>query len=249
MSDTVATPDAPAPEPMKGFGWKSLLRAAAIAAIVVTVVILILAGLIPPLIVFIVLWLVGLWLLRRPGKAGPIFMLVVFIAYLVTNAPFSLPQLAVPASTVDFVIALGSWLAGLTAIISAIGTLAKRDDGPSGVARALGGVVVGLFVVGVALSLFQNASFENAELQEGDVELTTVDIEFSPAEIEAGSGGAVFITNDDPVLHTFTIDDLDIDEDIPAGKTVRVVIDAEPGEYRFYCVPHAPDMEGQLTVR
>jgi plastocyanin len=248
MSETVTAPEAPAPE-TKGFSWKSLLRAATIASILITIVVLVLAGLIPPLVVFVVLFVVGLWLLRRPGKAGPIFLLVVMLAHIATSAPFTLPQLGVPASTVDFVIALGTNLAALAAIVAAIALLAKRGDTPSGAARALGGILIGLFVAGAALSIFQNATFENDEAQEGDVEVTTVDIEFSPASLEVDSGGAVFLKNDDPVLHTFTVDELDIDVDLPAGKTVRVPIDGDAGEYRFYCVPHAPDMEGTLTIR
>jgi plastocyanin len=250
MSDTTIAPETPTPEAKPGFTWNSLLRGATVGAMLITVVTLVLAGLIPPLVVFLVLWVIGLWLVRRPGKAGPIFMLIVFLAYLGTSAPFVLPQLAVPASTVDFVIALGATLAGVTAIVSAIAVLVKGARTPSSLARALGGAVVGLFIAGVILSVVQNASFEDAELQEGDVELTTVDIEFSPTDVE-GEGGevSVFVQNDDPVLHTFTIDELDVDLDVPAGKSARITFEAEPGEYRFYCVPHQPDMEGTLTIR
>lgn len=248
MSDTVTAPETPAPE-KTGFGWQSLLRAATVAAVVVMIVVLILAGPIPPLIVFLVLFVIGLWLLRRPGKAGRIFLLVVFLAFLGSNAPFLLPQLAVPASTVDFVIALAAVLAGLTAVIAAIAMLVKGTSA-SGAARALGGVVVGLFVVGVALSIFQNASYEDAEPAEGDIELTTVDVEFSPDTVEAEAGEvSVFVDNDDEILHTFTIDELDVHLDIPAGKSARITFQADAGEYRFYCVPHQPDMEGTLTVR
>jgi plastocyanin len=248
MSDTVTAPEAPAPD--KGFSWRSLLRAAAIAGIVVTIVVLVLAGLIPPLIVFIVLWIVGLWLLRRPGKAGSILLLVVFLAYLALNAPFVLPQLMVPASSADFVIALASTLAGIAGVVAAIAVLAKRGDAPSGAARALGGVLVGLFVAGVALSIYQNAAYENAELAEGDVEITTVDIEFSPDAPEAEAGQvSVFVRNDDPILHTFTLDELDVDLEIPAGKSARITFEADAGEYSFYCRPHETDMEGTLTVR
>jgi plastocyanin len=166
-----------------------------------------------------------------------------------TSSPFILPQLGVPASTIDFVLALAQALIGIIAIVAAIAILTGRGDRPSGAARALGGVAVGLFVAGVALSAFQNATFENDEVQEGDVEVVTVDLEFDPASLEVDSNGAVFLSNDDPVLHTFTVDELDIDVDLPAGKTVRVVIDGDAGEYRFYCVPHQPDMEGTLTIR
>jgi plastocyanin len=248
MSETVTAPEAPAPE--KGFSWRSLLRAATIAGIVVTIVVLVLAGLIPPLVVFIVLWVVGLWLLRRPGKVGPILLLVVFLAYLALNAPFVLPQLMVPASSADFVIALASTLAGVAGVVAAIAVLANRGSAPSGAARALGGVLIGLFVVGVALSIYQNTAYEDAELAEGDVELTTVDVEFSSDTIEGEAGEvSVYVQNDDPILHTFTIDELDVDLDIPAGKSARITFDAEAGEYTFYCVPHESDMEGTLTVR
>lgn len=57
------------------------------------------------------------------------------------------------------------------------------------------------------------------------------------------------MTNKDGTLHTFTIDELDVDLASPGGTSARVTFEAEPGTYRFYCVPHEADMNGKLTVR
>lgn len=80
--------------------------------------------------------------------------------------------------------------------------------------------------------------------------MTTQDVEFKPAAIQADEGTvSVFIDNKDMTLHTFTIENgPDVDVDIPAGKSVRVEFEAEQGEYEFYCVPHEGDMEGTLQI-
>ena len=70
---------------------------------------------------------------------------------------------------------------------------------------------------------------------------------FEPACAEVDAGGDVAVVNEGSALHSFTIDDLGIDEDIESGQEASVTIDADPGEYRFYCKYH-PGMEGTLTV-
>lgn len=40
---------------------------------------------------------------------------------------------------------------------------------------------------------------------------------------------AVFLENKDQTLHTFTIEELGVDLQIPAGEPARIAFDAEPG--------------------
>jgi plastocyanin len=230
-------------------GWVQLLRYGTIAALVFVVLINVFAGIIPPLVVFAVLWIAGLVWLGRARKGPAILLLVAFFAFIATSAPFTIPTLTVPASAGDFILNLGSLLGAIAGIVAAVAVLRGRS-GPAPAARsiALGGAAV--FVVATALSVFSAATYDDATAQEGDIELVTKDIEFGQTSIEAEGGRiSVFVDNQDATLHTFTIDELDVDLDIPASKSARVTFDAEPGTYEFYCVPHEEDMEGTLRVQ
>ena len=80
--------------------------------------------------------------------------------------------------------------------------------------------------------------------------VTAEDVEWSPEQLEVDAGGAVFVENKDLFRHTFTVEDLDVSEDLGPGQDVRVELSAEPGEYEFICeVPGHEDMDGTLTVR
>jgi plastocyanin len=202
---------------------------------------------IPFFIPFIVIFGSVGWWVSRGGRASAIVLGVLSILFLAINAPFLISTLMVPASLIDFV--SNSWLllAGVAAIVA--GFAAARSavsEGGSGFQR----VVLGLGALALIVSIVAMLTYDEASQQDGDVELTATDVEFDPESLEADSGTiAVFVTNNDPTLHTFTIDELDVDLDIPANTTARIEFDADAGEYTFYCVPHESDMEGTLEVR
>ena len=59
----------------------------------------------------------------------------------------------------------------------------------------------------------------------------------------------VWVDNRDGIHHTFTIEDLGVDLEIPALKAKRVQFDAPPGTYEIICtVPGHESMTGALTV-
>lgn len=236
------------PPATAGWTWKKLLTVATVLAIVGTVVTLVFAGFIPPLVLFVLLWIVGLVLLRTKEKAGAILLLVVHLAHLALSLPFIIPILKVPASAVDFIITLFTLVASLVGLAAAIVVVMGRGDQPS--PRALASAAAVVFVLGSAYSVYATVTYDSDEAQSGDVRMTTEDFEFSPSEIQADEGTvSVFIDNKDMTLHTFTIENgPDVDVDIPAGKAVRVEFEAEQGEYEFYCVPHEGDMEGTLQI-
>ena len=231
-----------------GTTWLKLLRWSTIAALVHVILIIVLAGPIPPLVVFAVVWLGGLVWLGRATKGPAILLLVSFVAFIGLSAPFTIPSLTVPASAGDFILGVAGLLAALVGIVAAIAVLRGLvDTAPA--ARSLGIAAAAVFVVASAYSVYATATFDNAVAQEGDVELVAQDVEFEPTSLQAEGGQvSVFVDNEDQTLHTFTIDELDVDLDIPAAKSARVTFDAEPGEYEFFCVPHKEDMKGTLTV-
>jgi plastocyanin len=59
------------------------------------------------------------------------------------------------------------------------------------------------------------------------------------------------LTNAGDATHTFTIDELDVDEELAPGATAEVQADlpSDGGQLRFYCRFHAAQgMEGTITV-
>jgi uncharacterized cupredoxin-like copper-binding protein len=74
---------------------------------------------------------------------------------------------------------------------------------------------------------------------------------FLPTALDSSGGTVgVFIENNDPFRrHTFTIDELEVDVELPGGTSQRVDVSAPPGTYEFYCaVPGHEKMKGTLTI-
>src|SRR5688500_8865293 len=88
-----------------------------------------------------------------------------------------------------------------------------------------------------------------AEDAGGDtIEITISGSQFSPAEVDAAAGDATFaVSNEDGFAHTFTADDLDVDEQLDGGEGSSVTAALEPGTYDFRCTIH-PSMTGTITV-
>lgn len=232
-----------------GMTWVKLLHWSAIVSVIDVALINLFAGIIPPLLVFALIWIGAIAWLTRATKGPAILLLVSFIAHIVLGARFVIPTLGVPASAGDFILNVLGLLAALAGIVAAIQVI-RGVLGPAPAARSLATAGAALFVVLTAFSIFSAATYDNAMAQEGDVELVTKDIEFDPESLDAEAGQvSVFVDNEDATLHTFTIEELDVDLDIPAGKSARVTFDADSGDYEFICRPHEEqDMEGTLTV-
>ncbi len=247
MSTEPTTPVAPS----KGT-WNRLLRIVVVATIVLMILIILLAGeVIPPFVIFIVLFAVGWGLLSRGGKAGPILLIIGFVLWLALNAPspFIFPVLFAPTTAGDFIIAVATIALGIVGLVCAIAVLRGRDATPSGAPRKLGIILVAVIALSVVTGVVARATYEAPAEQSGDFQLTTADIEFDPKVIEVdGNQVSIYVTNEDDVFHTFTIDELEVDELLPGGVETRITFEAEPGTYRFYCTPHAPDMEGELII-
>lgn len=82
-----------------------------------------------------------------------------------------------------------------------------------------------------------------------------VDIAFNPKEITipANTDVTISLPNNGVAVHNFNVDDLGVSSgDVPAGQTATVTINAEPGEYEYYCsVPghREAGMVGKLIVQ
>ncbi|MGH2755069.1 MAG: cupredoxin domain-containing protein [Actinomycetota bacterium] len=228
--------------------WLSLLRGAIYALIFVPIFITAISqSVIPPLLVFLVLFVVGLFVLGRNERNGTIMLGVLALLFFATSVPFIVDGLSHPDSWSDFIPNAIGVLGALTALVAA--TVLLRKKGTVGAASAFGRAVVAVGLVAIVVSVVSSLGVDSDTPQEGDVRVAAEDIEWDPETLTAEGGGAIFVDNQDLTRHTFTIDELDIDEELAAGQNVRVELSADPGEYRFYCeVSGHEDMEGTLTV-
>ncbi len=230
--------------------WRRLLGMVVGLTILTMIVVTVFAGFIPPFVVFFVLFVVGWWLLGRGGKAGPIVLIIGFVAFVVLSAPFIIPSLTVPAAAGDFITGWASIVLGIVGLIAAIAALRGGDATPSAAPRTTGRVLAAILILSVVVGVVARVTYDEPARAAEDISLTAADFEFSSESLEADGGEvSVYVTNEDQTIHTFTIDDLDVDLVIPGGTSARVTFDAEPGTYEFYCVPHEEDMEGELTVQ
>ncbi len=75
---------------------------------------------------------------------------------------------------------------------------------------------------------------------------------FEPADFTFKVGDTVtFVMTAETEFHTFTVDDLDIDEAVSSGDTVEFTVTFDKaGEFHLFCIPHeALGMEGTIKVQ
>jgi plastocyanin len=77
--------------------------------------------------------------------------------------------------------------------------------------------------------------------------VTMVDNAFEPSEFTAG-GTTLAVTNDGQALHSFTVTDGNIDQDVDPGASVDVDLSGlDAGTFDLTCKYH-PEMTGSITV-
>ncbi len=166
---------------------------------------------------------------------------------ILLNLPFIIDDLTHPESFLNFaVFGVTALVFALVGIVAGIAVLMSRADttAPRFAYSAIGVIVLAVVVSGIA-----TLSFESDDAAAGDIEIVAEEAEFSPTSISGSGTVGVFVDNKDPIRHTFTIEALDIDLNLPGGTSRRVDITAEPGTYEFLCeVPGHDDMKGTLTI-
>jgi plastocyanin len=230
--------------------WRLVLVLAALAQILLNVGVMLISGeVVPPLIAVSVLLAVGLLVLRGRPRGGAATVGIVSVLHLATSGPFLAEGLVHPESFWDFWLGWSTVLAAALAVPAAVAVWRQkhsRSMRARGVAMAAGGLIVALGVAGGVATM----AYENDTAQEGDLALLAHNVEFQPAALAAEAGElTVFVENRDSLRHTFSIDELDVDLEIPGDKAVRIEFTARPGIYEFYCaVPGHEDMKGELVV-
>ena len=230
--------------------WRSVLVAAVLGQIAFNVVTMVVNGaVVPPLIVLSGLVVVGLVVLRVNRQVGAVVLGAVSVFHLAGASRFAVDAAVHPESFWDFWLAWSTVVAAVLAVVAAV-PVWRRDDGGGRRARvvwlAAAGLIVGAGVVGAVATV----AYESDAAQAGDIALVARSVEFEPADVSVEAGPvAVFVENVDALRHTFTVDELDVDLELPGGKAARVEFIAEPGTYDFYCAVEGHEaMRGELTV-
>jgi len=233
-----------------GIGWTELMFWSALGVAAALVGGMVAFGeFVPPLLIFAVPFVVGALVLRRRRRGGAITLGIVAVLTLALNIPFVLPSLAVPASTEDFVMSAIVLILLVTLLIGAVAAIRTRGAGPSPAARSLGFAALAFIGLSIATAAAARVTHESAVAQAGDIKISTEDIEFSHENISAEAGEVtVFVENKDTTLHTFTINELGVDLQLPSNSAERITFDASPGTYEFECTPHSDVMHGTIEV-
>jgi len=157
--------------------------------------------------------------------------------------------LAQPASFFDFTAGVLVMPGALLAVGACIAALVARRKGRQtsraeggeklGIRLALGIVVAAALVSG-ALNLLTRPT---ATAGEAEASASMREFKFDSPQYEVSAGGTIYVKNDDPFHHTFTIDELGIDEGFVAAGAKVIQIPDRPGTYVLYCRPHTSDPE------
>jgi len=209
-----------------------------------------------PAVAALLVWRVGTW-----GKVVGIVVALLGVGLLWFTA-FGLLE---PDSFFDFiggVLVVPGAVIAIVGCVQAIragrrGDLRERREG--GEARAINvilAVVVGLTVLS---AIFTFVGRSTADATQADAEVAIKDFSFESGgaeEVTVSGGDTLFVANDDPFHHTFTVEELGIDVQFGPSSQELIEIPAQPGTYTLYCRPHTSnpddpaegDMATTLTV-
>ena len=235
-----------APVRAVGMSWRGLLIAAAVTNVVAQLGILAtILRVIPPLVAAAALTAVGLGVLVRHERVGAWIIGLVAGLQLLTGAPFIAAAVAHPGSPVDFLHATVTVVAATTSIIAVVALLRRRPGAPRRLALT-GAAVMTMLVVGSVVTAVAQTS---DTLRAGDVEMIAERSLWLPETVTIASGDAIHVDNQDLIRHTFAIEALDLDVELPAARARRIVVDAAPGTYELTCsVPGHERMTGTLVI-
>jgi len=136
-------------------------------------------------------------------------------------------------------------------LVAAVAGLVWRKDPEAGrrAARYVGLGAVAFFVLAVATG-FVAGRGESRIDPPASLVLRTENMAFTTTELVADSGQVtVVVDNQDLWWHTFTIDELGVNLNVPSSGKRQVTFTAAPGTYTFYCgIPGHKDMGMQGTL-
>jgi plastocyanin len=136
-------------------------------------------------------------------------------------------------------------------MVAAVAGLVWRKDPEAGrrAARYVGLGAVAFFVLAVATGFVAGRGASRID-PPASLVLRTENMAFTTTELVADSGQVtVVVDNQDLWWHTFTIDELGVNLNVPSSGKRQVTFTAAPGTYTFYCgIPGHKDMGMQGTL-
>ena len=229
--------------------WQRLLRWAAILVMVEYLVVMTLVErtVIPPLVIVMIVFVVGLVRMRAGGDRGVRVTTVGFVLALLVVVVLALPSLLVPASLPSFVVTWAAFATTVPGLVAGIARWRGRTGATAVTRMVMGGAAVAVIatLVGVTASL----GYTNAKAQPGDIVVRAKDSSFVPAKLTASHGQVTFfLDNADSTLHDFEITGVGSDgKNMPANHQTRYTVTLAAGTYEFHCQFH-DGMTGTLVV-
>ena len=236
------------------FNWRALLRLVAIAGLIVLVVTaIVLDDLLAAVLAAVVL--LGLALLRfRSRWFGVALLGLLFTDITVWTLSGAVINIMRGERFVAIIIPSALATISLAGVISAVAVVIHRRSPSAGEkwAPRIGSGAALLFVLFIAASFFVRREGEPV-VRPADISLEAENMAFSSEELVANAGEiTVHLDNHDLWWHTFTIDELGVDLQVPMGANQQLTFHAPPGTYRYYCdIPGHDDigMHGKLVVK
>lgn len=190
------------------------------------------------------------WNARRWAPVVTALSLVTVVGLRMTTSSFDLVR---PGDAAPFALAVATVLTvGFSVVASALALL-DQDRPVAGLVAGL--ATSGLLAAGLLVGLPQQE--DTSGLSDEQIaalpSIEMVNFTFEPGQLRVAEGQPVAFrfTNDTDDSHSFAIEALDIDVQVPSGRSRVVVVKAEPGSYAFHCSVggHAEDgMKGRLVV-
>jgi plastocyanin len=237
---------------IKTFQWCTLLNLAALGNLAVLLFMSLIQGDTLALILGAII-LVGLALLRfRSGLLGILVLGLLFADIMIWTVSGAVNNLLHGEGGLTLLLPSFLGIISLVGLTAAAGMVINRRSSQEGssMAAMVAKIGLGLLLVAAAASFLMNITTQ--DLPPAEIVLRSKNMVFSNSELHSHSGEVtVRLANDDLWWHTFTIDELGIDLQVPMGAERSVTFDAPPGEYRYYCgIPghEALGMIGILTI-
>jgi plastocyanin len=201
--------------------------------------------------------LLGAGLLRlRGGLAGLLLLCLSFANLELWMLPAALSNAGHRQGPVGILLPGALAAISLAGLVAGVAAIARRRDAAAGGAAARRAGLGAIAAVAVALVVAATVGPGPGQPPPvGELALDFSNTAFHPATLTAPSGPSdrvtVQLTNRDLFWHSFTIDQLAVNVDVPVGGARRVTFTVPPGSYQFYCrVPghRQAGMVGTLRV-
>ncbi|MEX0825135.1 MAG: cupredoxin domain-containing protein [Acidimicrobiia bacterium] len=232
-----------------GPAWRRVAAIVAVGMALWVIIITLASGeIIPPVIIigvaFIVAWGFTRW---RPNRITFGVFGGIGLATILTSIPYVVDDLSHPESAIGFNITLMTLLASILAILVAVAAwrpLSARAASLSWIGAAI------ILLAGTVVSVVLALGLEDDPTAAGDIRLAADVAEWVPDSLSATAGTvAVYVDNKDSIRHTFAIEALDLELELPASTGRRIEFNAPAGSYEFICtVPGHENMVGTLVV-